>query len=184
MIPFPHDRGRTVIATATGYFDLADPRPDDICLEDIALGLCRIARFTGHGEAVVTVARHSVNCYRRACVMSLPMDVRRLALMHDAHEVYIGDVSSPLKALLPEYRRIEARVWSAVAKRFGLSEVMPREVKEIDALALISEASVLFPDHDRWPGWPDPCRSMAIASDCPADDYADFMAAAAECGVA
>lgn len=191
MIPFPHDRGATVIATSTGYFDLADPRPEDISLADIARALSRINRFTGHGYRMISVARHSVNCYAESTRRGLPLDVRRLALMHDAAEAYVGDVSRPLKQLLPEYKRIEARVWSAVVARFGLSEVLPAEVKEIDNLALISEAAILFPQHDRWPGWPDPVGHMGMLAGSSQSGRSsataamlDFLLCARECGLA
>lgn len=183
MIPFPEYRSAAQIATATGYFDLLDPRPEDVNLHDIAGALSWILRFTGHGDASVSVARHSVTCYREACRRGLPLDVRRLALMHDAHEAYIGDVSSPLKSLLPDYRRLEAKIWAVVAARFNLSVVLPREVKEIDALALISEASVVFPRHARWPGWPEPGADMAEVTYDPAQDCAAFLAAASAVGL-
>lgn len=183
MIPFPHDRRAAVIATSTGYFDLAAPRPDDVNLADIALSLSRINRFTGHGARRISVARHSVNCYRAAVRDRMPLDVCRLALMHDAHEAYVGDVASPLKGLLPEYRRVEARAWSAVVRRFGLSEVIPAEVKHIDAVALISEAAVNFPRHERWPGWPGTDARLADLAGDPARDMLDFLICARECGL-
>jgi hypothetical protein len=51
--------------------------------------------------------------------------LKLVALMHDAAEAFVGDVSAPLKQLLPEYRRIEATVQGAILARFGLPEVMP-----------------------------------------------------------
>ncbi len=187
MIPFPRDASApTVIATSGGYFDLAAPRPEDVSLSDIALALSRINRFTGHGRGVVSVARHSVNCYREATARDWSDDDRRLALMHDAAEAYVGDVASPLKAMLPQFKRIEAAVWRAVALRFGLPVTGLHSIKEIDNLALITEARDLFPAHERWPGFPDPGFSFLedfhLSRVIPDRDA--FMFCAAEAGIA
>lgn len=80
--------------------------------------------------------------------------MRALALMHDAAEAYVGDVPTPLKSLLPDFRRVEDRVWRAVCRRFGISEVLPPEIKEIDLLALAIEREAVFPGHAPWPGLP------------------------------
>lgn len=161
MIPFREGRG--MIATASGYFDLNNPRPCDVDLRDIAVALSRINRFTGHGRGVVSVARHSVNCYIEAVLRGLPAEHSRLALMHDAAEAYVGDVSRPLKALLPDFKRIEVQVWGAIRARFDLPDELPPIIKEIDNLACITEAAVLLPDHEPWPGFPPPGFSQPLA---------------------
>ncbi len=90
--------------------DLLDPREDDITLDDIAYSLARINRFTGHTNT--TVAQHSVSVmlalYHQpefpAALVNWPgtRDARNskallIALMHDAHEAYTGDISLPMK---------------------------------------------------------------------------------------
>lgn len=187
MIPFPYDASApTVIATSGGYFDLAAPRPEDVSLSDIALALSRINRFTGHGRGFVSVARHSVNCYREASARGWSDDHRRLALMHDAAEAYVGDVSRPLKAMLPQFKHIEGQVWLAICQRFNLrgSLTLPHSIKEIDNLALITEACELFPEHERWPGFPAPGFNYDwhVASVMPDRDA--FLCCAAEVGIA
>lgn len=159
MVPFPDfNAASTSIATSSGYLDLAAPRPDRIDLGDIALALSRLPRFTGHGAWVVTVARHSVNCYLEARARGLTHEVCRLALMHDAAEAYVGDVSRPLKDMLPGFARIEARVWRAICARFNITATAEQKaaVKEIDNLALATEARELFPMHAPFPGFPAP----------------------------
>lgn len=185
MFPFPHANGATVIATSGGYLDLAAPRPDDIRLSDIALGLSRLARFTGQGRHAVSVARHSVNCYREAVALGLPEWVCRLALMHDATEAYIGDVSRPLKGMLPDYARIERAVWLAICQRFDLVADLAA-VKFLDNLALATEAAILFPDHEPFPGFPAPgfAHGGPITTQGAAKDEADFLAAAERVGIA
>lgn len=186
MIAFPgFNAASTSIATTGGYLDLAAPRPDDVRLSDIALSLSRLVRFTGQGAVAVTVARHSVNCYLEAQAQGVRVEVCRLALLHDAAEAYVGDVASPLKDMLPGFARIEARVFRAICDRFAIevSAELKSAVKEIDRLALATEARAVFPGHAPWPGYPDPgmAASPHIARVLP--DREAFLHCAAEVGI-
>lgn len=63
---------------------------------------------------------------------------RRLAfqgLLHDASEAYVGDMISPLKKRMPEYRRIERRVQKAIAERFRLPAKFHPIVHNADKLS-------------------------------------------------
>lgn len=144
----------TSIKTAGGrYVDLLNPTVDTIELEDIVVAAKRIVRFTGHSR--ITLAEHS--CLVHDIVVdhfgvSDPL-VRRAALLHDAHEVYVGDASSPLKLAMREvclwpapwtprsdFDKIEGRLARAVAEKFSFSYPHPKIVKEADLLALAIEA--------------------------------------------
>lgn len=136
------------ILTRTGVrFDLLNPTPDMIRPEDIAFALARICRFNGHTRGHYSVAEHSI---RVAALV--PAEHQLAALLHDAPEAYIGDVSSPLKALLPEYREIEQRIWSAICQRFGISTELPQCIKQADLIMLATERRDLMPYHtELWP---------------------------------
>ncbi len=56
----------------------------------------------------------------------------------------IGDVSRPLKQLLPDYKRIEHDVEQAVFRQFGLPEKLPLEVKEADLRVLAAEQAQIM----------------------------------------
>ena len=137
------------IQTATGHaFYLTRPTPSQVRLEDIAHALAYQSRYNGNTRPGIewpySVAQHSV------FVASLCSDEHALCgLMHDAPEAYIGDCVAPLKALLPEYRAIEAYVWSAIASACGLPATIPDEVKRADIIALATEfRDVMAPPRD------------------------------------
>ncbi len=86
----------TKIVTYTGKsFDLLNPTPDMVCIEDIAHSLANICRYTGHVRQFYSVAQHSVLA-AQADSSSNPLQ----RLLHDADEAYIGDIASPWKQLL------------------------------------------------------------------------------------
>lgn len=137
----------TYILTHTGkHFRFSHPE-ESVCSEDIAHALARLCRFTGHTNQFYSVAQHSV------LVSRLVVPEHRLAaLLHDASEAYLGDVSMPLKSLLPEYRQIERRVQGAIMAHFGLPPELPPEVKYADMQMLALERSKLMPeDLTPWP---------------------------------
>jgi uncharacterized protein len=74
----------------------------------------------------------------------VPPEDTKHALMHDAAEFVLGDISSPLKTLLPDYCAIEARVQAAICARFGLAPEMPESVKAADRVLLATEARDLM----------------------------------------
>jgi 5'-deoxynucleotidase YfbR-like HD superfamily hydrolase len=129
--------------------DLLDPSPSDIELDDIAHGLARVARWNGQtkGPHVFSVAQHSLFVEAIAAELEpgLDCDSRLSALLHDAPEYVIGDLITPLKAVIGAgYLAVEARLLAAVRGRFGLSgEAAPplqRLLKRADRVAACLEA--------------------------------------------
>ena len=115
-------------------FNLIAPKPDTVEISDIAHALANLCRFTGHVHRFYSVAEHSVHASR----IVTPAHALE-ALLHDAAEAYVGDVSAPLKSLLPEYRRIERRVDRVVRARYGLPANMSSPVHVADLRMLRAE---------------------------------------------
>jgi hypothetical protein len=111
-----------------------DVSPDDICIEDIAHALSNLCRFGGHSVYPYSVAQHSVLVARL-----LPPELMLAGLLHDATEAYYVDVPRPVKAILPEYKRLEHKLELIIGKKFGCDFSDPR-IKQADNLMLVTEA--------------------------------------------
>ena len=129
------------------YFDL--PVGQVPRIETIAHALSNINRWTGHTIRPFSVAQHSL-----LVSYLVPPEFALEALLHDATEAYLGDIASPLKALLPEYQRLEAAHWVWIAEAFGLPTKMSPEVKHADMQALALEKYYHMGDPASERDWP------------------------------
>ena len=127
--------------TYTGRkFYPADPQPDMIDIRDIAHALSHVARFAGHTDEFFSVGQHSYMMSLRFVDPKLSLE----ALLHDATEAYLGDVPSPLKALLPDYKVLEKKLDAVIREKFGLPPEMSPTVKDRDVEALFWELHYLM----------------------------------------
>lgn len=132
-MPRPH----ALIPTVTGRLvDLRNPDADEIDISDIAHALASICRFTGQTGEFYSVAEHSVLVSRE-----VPEELALAALLHDAHEAYIGDISRGMKGALwcdelqeanVELEAVNWRIASIVRHRFGVSGDDHPEIDEAD----------------------------------------------------
>ena len=138
----------TWILTASGkkvYFD--EPEKSEFDILDIAHALSLLCRFNGHSRYFYSVAQHS---YHASYLV--PVRYALGALMHDAAEAYLGDVSSPLKAMLPDYKSLEGRMEHAIRSFFDLPPELHPCIKEADMVMLATEKRDLMPSHpEPWP---------------------------------
>lgn len=140
--------------TYTGRkFNPAQPKVEDIHLEDIAHALSKICRFGSHLDVHFSVAQHSLICLDVAKDLGLDDELQLYVLSHDFSEAYLGDVPRPLKILLPEYKKIEENVQDAITQFLGLSPLSTGDkeiVKQIDNLALHYEGKYLTSNIGNW----------------------------------
>jgi 5'-nucleotidase len=137
--------GDGCIITHNGkWFNVLDPDPDDVDIQDIAHSLSLQGRFTGHTREFYSVAQHSV-----LVADHCPSDFALIGLLHDGSEAYLSDMARPIKKhpdFGPFYLAAEKRVQDAIFKHFGLPLEMPKEVEYADNLLLRTEARDLMPD--------------------------------------
>lgn len=141
-----------------GSFEPFNPKPVSIEIEDIAHSLSMQCRWNGHIDEFYSVAQHCL-------LTSYLVDDKYMleALMHDATEAYIGDVPSPVKAGLPEYIHTEDKIWKAIARKFKMREVLPKEIKDADVYMMKLEKKVLVRDYED--GFHDDVENLKIRLD-------------------
>lgn len=121
------------------WFDLLDPWNSDFNIQDIAQGLSNICRYAGQCKKFYSVAEHSLH------VSSVAPAFKREALLHDAAEAFLGDVTRPLKQLLPQYKKIEKDVEAAIFARFALNINVIKQLKPVDLSVLAAEQEQMMP---------------------------------------
>jgi hypothetical protein len=143
---------KSTIETFTGaFFDYANPRVEDIRLEDIAQGLAFSCRFNGQIRRFYSIAEHSVLV--RDIVRSWGrFDLAFPALHHDSAEAYLVDVPKPLKPFLGEqYGALTDAVDAVIGSALGVDHRLFHDpvLKDADRLALRIEANWLKPSRGR-----------------------------------
>ena len=113
--------------------------PADITIKDIAKNLSLQCRYNGACQQFYSVAEH--------CVILADMfdDAfhRQVALLHDAHEAYMGDIIRPVQTFFKDSLnlwnltdRLDRSIW----KKFHLERSMKKatlaKIKEMDNLLL------------------------------------------------
>lgn len=172
----PSARRGDYIQTLKGRrFWPADPRPEEVDIEEIAHALSNLCRFTGHCSEFYSVAQHSVFVWQIGG--RLPGRPGLWYLLHDASEAYTGDINRPLKRGLQHVtdagpapiHEVEALLMDAVAARLRLPSDPPWEaIKRADNIALATEVRDLMRwDEAIWgkwladlPLWPEPVRPL------------------------
>lgn len=178
------ERGDWILTVTGKKFWPLDPDPGDVCIEDIGHALSMLCRFTGHCRRFYSVAEHSL-----LVAGNVPPKFRAWALLHDAAEAYIADISRPLKhaSEMQNYRDIEERVLTAIFTRFELHNGgpelwLPPAVREADARACATEMRDLMPGCPDLDATSEPFQAQ-INNWIPAQVHEDFLKAAKQLGL-
>lgn len=164
---------------------ILDPKPEDIQLNDIAHATSKLCRFTGHTSSFYSVAQH--------CVLAsyyVPEADAGSALLHDAAEAYVGDLSRPLKVIMDGlapgvYRDVEGRISQVIAEKYGVEYPWPESVKLADHALLATEGRDVMTGTHReveWAGLPEPYEAR-ISPWQPNTAYTRFLERARELGL-
>lgn len=130
-----------------------------IDIYDIAWSLSQINRFTGHAKRPYSVAEHSLLVADLARHDGKSALVQLACLVHDAHEAYAGDISTPAKnAIGLSWAAFEHLQADRVRRALGVHEAFlthARLVRHFDLVALATERQQLtaYNDghHAPWP---------------------------------
>lgn len=162
--------------TYTGQisYPLEPEREQVISIEDIAHALAFQCRYNGHCKHFYSVAEHSVFVAREAFRRTNSYEIAMKGLLHDATEAYLGDMPRPIKALIPEFKKIEAKWHSKIFAYYGLSEEMPSLIKEIDTQLLYTEALqiMVWPPPQSW-YFPDDIEAINVTVGCISPEEAE-----------
>lgn len=146
--------------TANGLeIDLRYPQVRNITLADISHHLAQINRYTGACRRPYSVAEHSLLVLEivERC-MRVDIHGRLAALMHDAHEAYTQDLSTPAKGMVGDaWHNFEGRLQRAVLAAFALHTATHTHavaIKQADLIALATERAQLLPTGPGISLWP------------------------------
>lgn len=117
--------------------DGSDQDPPD--WHELHVALSRLPRF--HGYSRVSVLRHALAVHRLLGEQGYEGATLRLGFLHDHHEALVGDVPSPIKALLGDrWEAIEAPAAAYVRRWFDLEGADEAAVRAADVGMLRAEA--------------------------------------------
>lgn len=145
--------GPTILLGSGKYFDYDDPENSELTLSDLAFGLAFTVRFAGQCVSQKTSKRVFYSVAQHCEIMSRVVPPRHAyaALMHESGEVVCGDLNTPLKSKLPDYKRIEKRCEAAIMASFKVGDFDHAALKEFDVRLWATERRDLMNwDGNRW----------------------------------
>ena len=188
----------TWMLTATGQqVDLRCIATDALRIEDIAHHLALINRWSGATSRPYSVAEHSLLVVR---IMEVEHGITSpsallAGLLHDAHEAYTGDLTSPMKQIIGDaWHAEEQRIQHAVRAHFDIlvpSAAHAEQIKTADLQALATEwrdlvgrPELMPPDLPAPVGWiamaARPVRDWTCLRDAFLERFFDLVRARAE----
>lgn len=127
--------------------DLDFIKPEDVSIEDIVHSLSFQCRFNGHTRRFYSVAEHSLVLRDLVREESGIQNLKRriAAMLHDAAECYLGDITKPVRERLYVWREPEEQILKAVFYSFGVPfSSFDEELKAMDSDLCIVEGFFLI----------------------------------------
>jgi uncharacterized protein len=109
---------------------------------DLAKSLSKVCRFNGHLKQFYSVAEHAV--YVADLCHGAGVQAEFWGLLHDAAEAYIGDITRPVKRMIPGIEELELKILQVIGKAVGLPWPIPQCVWDADDRMLATEAVQLM----------------------------------------
>lgn len=136
--------------TLEGTIDIALLQPQDMTADILGATLAKINRFNGRTPQPWSVASHSV-----LVSYLVRLELAPWALLHDAHEAFLGDITFPAVELLSlcgtrvavqnALSNAKGRLDRSIGAAWGVSvRSMSLEMRWADFIALKAEASALL----------------------------------------
>lgn len=134
------------------YFDYTNPAESKITIEDYAAGLAFQSRFQGQCCHPRTKKRIYYSIAQHAVIGSfhVPSELAYEFLMHESGESVCGDMVSPLKSLIPQFKEVERSCEMPIAQHFGVKVTGAEIIKQVDLRMWITERNQLM----NWDGIP------------------------------
>lgn len=143
MAIYLQEKVNDYITTATGNkFYINEPSAQDFSVEDIAHALSNLCRFTGHTPRFYSVGEHSLHCLDIAISLGASPLRCLYALLHDASEAVMNDLSRPVKQNVPDYKKLEDIMSDIMWEVAGIPSPTKEDyefVKKIDNTMIILE---------------------------------------------
>lgn len=127
------------------FYSYTNPEQNEFTIEDIALSLSNLCRYSGQVEKFYSIAQH---CYHVS--YAVDQEYALDGLLHDAVEAFMVDIPTPLKVLLPDYKALEQKHEAEMFKRFGLEFPMNAAVHKADKELLCAEVRDMKPANPHW----------------------------------
>lgn len=175
--------------------DLPQPQPGQIHIDDVAVHLARLMRYCGATTHPRSVAAHSMHVASLALQAGAPAEVQLAALLHDAHEAFSGDQTSPWKRAVGKIaadmgmpcpmRLAELTLQREVLTQLGVwhaFDTARASIHHWDMVSLVTERRDLAPAESQDQVWastahiaPDPAPIMPLRGMAWRDTADDFL---------
>lgn len=116
----------------------------------VAITLSRVQRFWCQLKEPYTVSQH---CLSMVEYFDGNIEMQKIAIAHEIYEAMgLGDVPSPIKAMLPQIKKAENEALEIFARLYDIDYKLfhSKELKEVDKGVMVMEAQALMPKNSNY----------------------------------